>query len=79
MTIQDIKDILGAKVIYGEAFLQKEVHNACGSDMMSDVKKTLKKMNVSPDIVRKVAIYLYEEDLCRGCINCINYLKIYQC
>ena len=37
MTVRDIKDILGARVICGEEFLDKEVHSACGSDMMSDV------------------------------------------
>ncbi|HHX55026.1 MAG TPA: anti-sigma regulatory factor [Clostridiales bacterium] len=29
----------------------------------SDVKKTLKKMNVRPDVVRKVAISLYEGEI----------------
>lgn len=46
MTIQEIKDILGAKVIYGEKYLPKEVHNACGSDMMSDVLAFVKDQSV---------------------------------
>ena len=37
MTIRDITEILSAQVICGEENLEKEVHNACGSDMMSDV------------------------------------------
>ena len=37
MTIRDITEILSADVICGEENLEKEVHNACGSDMMSDV------------------------------------------
>lgn len=37
MKISEIRDILGARVAYGEEFLDREVTNACGSDMMSDV------------------------------------------
>lgn len=37
MTVADIRDILKARVICGEAYLEREVHTACGSDMMSDV------------------------------------------
>ena len=37
MTIADVRDILQATVITGEERLETEVHNACGSDMMSDV------------------------------------------
>lgn len=37
MTIADIRDILNAKVICGDQFLNREVHTGCGSDMMSDV------------------------------------------
>ena len=36
MTVADVGRILGAKVISG-SMLDTEVHNACGSDMMSDV------------------------------------------
>ena len=36
MTINDIKDLLDAQVLCGEEHLDKEVHSACGSDMMSD-------------------------------------------
>lgn len=37
MTIDNIKSILDATVICGENSLAREVHTACGSDMMSDV------------------------------------------
>ena len=37
MTVADIRDILKAKVICGEQYLDREVHTGCGSDMMSDV------------------------------------------
>ena len=43
MTVRDIRDILGARVICGEEFLDKEVHSACGSDMMSDVLAFVKE------------------------------------
>ena len=37
MTVRDAREILGARVLAGEEFLDKEVRSACGSDMMSDV------------------------------------------
>ena len=38
MTIQDIKNILHAEILWAdEEMLSHEVHTACGSDMMSDV------------------------------------------
>ena len=37
MTARDVQKILGARVLTGEAFLDREVRSACGSDMMSDV------------------------------------------
>ena len=60
MKIGTIKDLLGAQVICceeglsrhvysacgGENFLQTEVHNACGSDMMSDVLAYVKDQAV---------------------------------
>mgnify|MGYP002553112690 FL=1 len=46
MTIADVKDILGAEVITGEEHLETEVHNACGSDMMSDVLAFVKDQSV---------------------------------
>ncbi|MBE5949332.1 MAG: hypothetical protein E7261_09930 [Lachnospiraceae bacterium] len=58
MTVRDIRDILGARVACGEEFLDKEVHSACGSDMMSDVLAFLKEQAVlltglcNPQVVR---------------------------
>ena len=37
MTARDVQKILGARVLTGEEFLDREVRSACGSDMMSDV------------------------------------------
>lgn len=46
MTIQDVRDILDAEIIYGEEYLSKDVHNACGADMMSDVLAFVKDQSV---------------------------------
>jgi len=46
MRIKDIKEVLGATVICGEEFLNREIHTACGSDMMSDVLAFLKDQAV---------------------------------
>lgn len=37
MTVKDARDVLGARVLVGEEYLDREVRSACGSDMMSDV------------------------------------------
>lgn len=37
MKLNDIKDLLEAKVITGEEYLGKEINSAYGSDLMSDV------------------------------------------
>ena len=46
MTINDIKDLLGAQVLCGSENLGKEIHSACGSDMMSDVLAYVKDQAV---------------------------------
>lgn len=46
MTIADVKDVLKAELICGEQYLGAEVHNACGSDMMSDVLAFVKDQSV---------------------------------
>lgn len=46
MTIKDIKEILGAKLIMGEDWLHREIHTACGADMMSDVLAFMKDQSV---------------------------------
>lgn len=46
MTINNIKEILGAKMIVGEEWEDREVHTACGSDMMSDVLAFMKDQSV---------------------------------
>lgn len=58
MTVNDVKDILKARVISGEQYLEKEVHTACGSDMMSDVLAFVKDQSVlltglcNPQVIR---------------------------
>lgn len=46
MTIEDVRQILNAAVITGNEHLRTEVHNACGSDMMSDVLAFVKDQSV---------------------------------
>lgn len=46
MTIGDIKNCLDASVLCCEELLNKEVHTACGSDMMSDVLAFVKDQSV---------------------------------
>lgn len=58
MTIQDVRDILQAEMLTGEELLGKEVHSACGADMMSDVLAFVKDQSVlltgliNPQVVR---------------------------
>ena len=58
MTVKDICDILDAKVISGEEYLNRDVHTACGSDMMSDVLAFVKDQSVlltglcNPQVIR---------------------------
>ena len=46
MTVNDIKNHLKASFLYGEEFIDREVHTACGSDMMSDVLAFVKDQSV---------------------------------
>ncbi len=46
MTIGNICRVLGAKYITGEEYADREVHSACGSDMMSDVLAFVKDQAV---------------------------------
>lgn len=58
MTIDDVKNILNATYICGKEFGLKEVHTACGSDMMSDVLAYVKDQSVlltgltNPQVIR---------------------------
>ena len=58
MTINTIKELLGAEVLCGSESLDKEIHSACGSDMMSDVLAFVKEQAVlltglvNPQVVR---------------------------
>ncbi|HOO26230.1 MAG TPA: DRTGG domain-containing protein [Clostridiales bacterium] len=46
MTVRDIKTILNADVLCCEEELEREVHSACGSDLMSDVLAFVKEQAV---------------------------------
>lgn len=46
MEIRQIKELLDAELIVGEESLAKDVHSACGSDMMSDVLAYVKDQAV---------------------------------
>lgn len=58
MTVKDVRDILGARVLVGEDHLEVEVRSACGSDMMSDVLAFSKDHSVlitglcNPQVIR---------------------------
>ena len=58
MTIEDVKNILGARVIWGTEYMDREVYTACGSDMMSDVLAFVKDHSVlltglcNPQVIR---------------------------
>ncbi len=58
MKISQIQELLDAEVVCGGDQLEKEVHSACGSDMMSDVLAYVKDQAVlltglvNPQVVR---------------------------
>ena len=58
MKISELKEFLEAKVLCGEDDLDREVHSACGCDMMSDVLAYVKDQAVlltglvNPQVVR---------------------------
>lgn len=58
MTVRDVKDKLGARVLVGEDHMDEEVESACGSDMMSDVLAFSKDHSVlltglcNPQVIR---------------------------
>ena len=46
MNVQDMMRVLGGELVCGEENLDTEVHEACGSDMMSDVLAYVKDQAV---------------------------------
>ena len=46
MKIHEIKELLSAKLLYGEELLSTDVYSACASDMMSDVLAYVKDQAV---------------------------------
>lgn len=58
MRLCEVRDILDAKVLWGEKYLDQEIQSACGSDFMSDVLAYVKEQAllltglVNPQVVR---------------------------
>lgn len=58
MTVQEVCDTLEATLLCGKDNLQRSVHTACGSDMMSDVLAFVKDQSVlltglcNPQVIR---------------------------
>lgn len=58
MKLSEVKEILNARVLTGEEFLDKEINSACGSDLMSDVlafvkdKALLLTGLINPQVIR---------------------------
>lgn len=58
MTVNEVIKLLDAKLICGEDLTDREVHTACGSDMMSDVLAFVKDQAVlltglvNPQVIR---------------------------
>lgn len=46
MTIKDVSNLLKCEVVCNEKYLDREIHTACGSDMMSDVLAFVKDQSV---------------------------------
>ena len=62
MKISEIQEILGARMLTSCEDMGREVHNACGSDMMSDVLAYVKDQAVlvtgltNPQVVRTASM-----------------------
>ena len=58
MKLCEVKEILNAKVLTGEEFIEKEVNSCCGCDLMSDVlafvkdKALLLTGLINPPVIR---------------------------
>ena len=58
MDLYRVRDILDARVLWGEEYLGREVESACGSDFMSDVLAYVKNQAllltglVNPQVIR---------------------------
>ena len=58
MTVREVKEILDCQVLLGEEYFDREVHTACGSDLMSDVLAFVKDQSVlltglcNPQVIR---------------------------
>lgn len=46
MTVKEVLETLDARVLCGQDHMERDVHNACGADMMSDVLAFVKDQSV---------------------------------
>lgn len=46
MTIREIKELINARVLWGEDLMDGEILSACGSDLMSDVLAYVKEQTL---------------------------------
>ena len=53
MTVREIQNILSAEVVCGGDCLDREVNDACGSDMMSDVLAFVKQFCSQGLLIRR--------------------------
>ena len=65
MTVREIQNILSAEVVCGGDCLDREVNDACGSDMMSDVLAFVKQQAVlltglvNPQVIRTAEMMVF--------------------
>jgi predicted transcriptional regulator len=58
LKLSEIKEILNANVLVGEELLDRDIHSACGSDLMSDVLAFVKEQTLlltgltNPHVIR---------------------------
>ncbi len=62
MKLKEIREILDAKVLTGEEFLEREVYSAFGSDLMSDVLAFVNEKSIlltgltNPQVIRTAEV-----------------------
>lgn len=58
MRLSEVHSILNARILWGEECMDREVHSACGSDLMSDVLAFVKNQSIlltglmNPQVIR---------------------------
>ena len=73
MTINDVQTILHGRFICGEEHAEREIHSACGSDMMSDVLAFVKDQAVlltglcNPQVIRTAEMIDIDHRMFNAC------------